>query len=130
MSKLPVDVDAYLAGLPDDVRPLLTALRKAIKTAAPQAEELIAYGMPTYKFHGTLVHFVMQKKHCSFIVVGKAVVEAFARELDDFDISGTTIHFTPEQPLPASLVKKLVKARMAENMLNEKARIAARKNKP
>jgi uncharacterized protein YdhG (YjbR/CyaY superfamily) len=109
------DVDAYLAAAPKEQRTVLENLREAIKTAAPQAEELISYQIPTYKYHGPLVHFVARESYCSFIAVSKTVLEKFKDELAGFDTSGTTIHFTAENPLPAALVKKIVKARMAEN---------------
>jgi len=62
-----------------------------------------------------LVHFMARERHCSFITVNKEVLKEFKNELADFEISGTTIHFTAEHPLPAALVKKIVKARVAEN---------------
>jgi uncharacterized protein YdhG (YjbR/CyaY superfamily) len=109
------DVDAYLASAPKELRAVLENLRASIKAAAPKAEESISYQIPTYKYHGPVVHFVARQDYCSFIVVSKAVLEKFEDELADFDTSGTTIHFTAEKPLPAKLVKKIVKARIAEN---------------
>jgi len=114
------DVDAYLATLPEDMQAILENLRRAIKAAAPTAEEVISYQIPTYKYHGPLVHFVARKTYCSFIVVTQAILETFKSELEDYDTSGTTIHFSPEKPLPASLVKKIVKARMKENEARQK----------
>lgn len=109
------DVDAYLASAPKELRAVLENLREAIKTAAPKAEEVISYQIPTYKYHGPLVHFVARTSHCSFITVNKEVLEKFKDELADFDTSGTTIHFTAENPLSAALVKKIIKARVTEN---------------
>jgi uncharacterized protein YdhG (YjbR/CyaY superfamily) len=109
------DVDAYLASAPRELRTVLENLREAIKTAAPKAEEVISYQIPTYKYHGPLVHFVARASYCSFIAVSKTVLEKFKDELAGYDTSGTTIHFTAENPLPAALVKKIVKARVAEN---------------
>ncbi len=109
------DVDAYLASTPKELRAALENLRAAIQAAAPKAEEMISYQIPTYKYHGPLVHFVARASYCSFIAVSKTVLEKFKSELADFDTSGTTIHFTAENPLPATLVKKIVKARVAEN---------------
>jgi uncharacterized protein YdhG (YjbR/CyaY superfamily) len=109
------DVDAYLASAPKELRAALDNLRAAIKAAAPKAEELISYRIPTYKYQGPLVHFVARESYCSFIAVSKTVLEKFKAELANFDTSGTTIHFTVENPLPAALVKKIVKARVAEN---------------
>lgn len=115
-----IDVDAYLAAVPPDLRTVLENLRQAIKAAAPKAEEVISYQIPTYKYHGPLVHFVARASYCSFIVVSKAILEKFKNELEGYDTSGTTIHFTAENPLPATLVKKIVKARIAENELRVK----------
>jgi uncharacterized protein YdhG (YjbR/CyaY superfamily) len=109
------DVDAYLAALPKEVRTTLEKLRKAIKAAAPMAEETISYGIPAFKYHGPLVFFAAFKNHCSFFAVGKSLIEKLSGELEPYDVSGTTIHFSPQNPLPAALVKKIVKARIAQN---------------
>ena len=114
------DVDAYLASVPKELRAVLDNLRKAIKAAAPKAEELISYQIPTYKHHGPLVHFVARASYCSLIAVSKTILEKFKDELADFDTSGTTIHFTVEHPLPAALVKKIVTARVTENEAHAK----------
>jgi len=109
------EVDTYLAALPAKTRAVLENLRRAIKAAAPRAEEMISYRIPTYKYHGPLVHFMAGKNHCSFIVVSKATLDSFPEELKGFKTSGTTIHFTPEKPLPANLIKKIIKTRLKEN---------------
>jgi len=108
-------VDEYLAASAPEVRAVLEQLRMTIKAAAPEAEETISYQIPTYKYHGPLVHFVARGSYWSFIVVSRPVLETFKNELKDYDISGTTIHFTPGHPLPAALVEKIVKARIREN---------------
>jgi uncharacterized protein YdhG (YjbR/CyaY superfamily) len=118
------DVDAYLAAAPKELRAALENLRAAIKAAAPKAEEVISYQIPTYKYHGPVVHFVARASYCSFIAASKTVLEKFKGELEEFDTSGTTIHFTVEKPLPAALVKKIVKARIAENELRVKQKRA------
>lgn len=109
------NVDQYLSTLPGDVRAMLENLRAAINAAAPKAEELISYRIPTYKYHGMLVHFLAHENYCSFVVTSRATIEQFKSELSGYKISGTTIHFTLDHPLPASLVKKIVKARLKEN---------------
>lgn len=114
------NVEVYPASAPKALRAALENLRAAIKAAAPQAEEVISYQIPTYKYHGPLVHFVARASYCSFIAVSKTVLEKFKDELEDFDTSGTTIHFTAEKPLPAKLVKRIVKARIEENELQVK----------
>jgi uncharacterized protein YdhG (YjbR/CyaY superfamily) len=114
---LPVasNVDEYLQRLPEDVRGCLEELRQTIRTAAPKAEEVISYQIPTYKYKGSLVHFAAFKNHCSFFGVSKKMLAFFEKELSPFKIAGTTIHFTPAKPLPTSLVKKIVAMRVKEN---------------
>jgi uncharacterized protein YdhG (YjbR/CyaY superfamily) len=109
------NVDEYLAAVPEEVRPVLEKLRRTIRAAAPKAEEVISYQIPMFKYHGPLVFFAAFRNHCSFYVVGKPIMETFSSELKPWDTSGTTIHFSAKKPLPASLVKKIVKARIEEN---------------
>jgi len=111
------DVDEYLRALSEAVRIMLEKVRQSIKAEAPKAEEVISYRIPTYKYIGPVVHFAAFDNHCSLIVVSKSIIEIFKEELQSYKTSGTTIHFTPENPLPAALVKKIVKAKIAENEL-------------
>ena len=108
------DVDEYLAGVPKEARATLEKLRKTIKAAAPMASESISYQMPMYKYHGMVIGFAAFKDHCS-IFPGSAVMDAHKEELKRYDTSKGTIRFPANKPLPAALVKKLVKARIAEN---------------
>ena len=108
------NVDEYLAGVPDDARATLEKLRKTIKTAAPMASEVISYHMPMYKHHGMLLGFAAFKDHCS-IFPGSAVIEEYKDELKGYHTSKGTIRFPTNKPLPAALVKKLVKARIEQN---------------
>ena len=112
---IPKTVDEYLMALPEDQQDALEKIRQAIKSAAPKAEEVISYQIPTYKLNGPLVHFAAFKNHLSLVVVSKSIAETFAKELAPFKSSGRTIHFTPEKPIPAALVKKIVKERVREN---------------
>ena len=114
------DVNAYLAAVSQEARVVLEKLRKTIKAAAPKAEEIISYQVPVYKYHGPLVSFAAFKNHCSLYVISKSVMETFSSELKPYVTSGITVHFTAEKPLPAALVKKIVKARIAENELRAK----------
>ena len=109
------DIDEYLATVPEDARSALQKLRKMIKAAAPKAEETISYQIPTFKHEGGLVGFAAFKNHCSFFVMSVSVMNAHRDILKTYDTAKSTIHFTADKPLPAALVKKLVKARMAEN---------------
>jgi uncharacterized protein YdhG (YjbR/CyaY superfamily) len=108
------DVDEYLAGVPKEARATLVKLRKTIKAAAPMASESISYQMPMYKHHGMVIGFAAFKDHCS-LFPGAAVMDAHKEELKRYDTSKGTIRFPANKPLPAALVKKLVKARIAEN---------------
>ena len=107
-------VDEYLAAVPEDARLALEKLRKTIKAAAPKATELISYQIPMYKHHGMLVGFAAFKNHCSFFV-GTKNVETYKDQLKSYDTSKGTIRFPADQPLPTALVKKLVKAHVADN---------------
>ena len=110
-----VDVEAYLAAQPKAMRNALEHLRSIIKSAAPTATEVISYQIPTFKLQGSLVAYAAFAKHCSFFVMSPPLMEQFAKELAPFNKAKATLHFTPEQPLPTTLVKKLVKARIKEN---------------
>jgi len=120
-SQLPKTVDEYLESLPVHVRSVLTQLRKTIKSTAPKAEEAISYGMPAYKYHGALVYFAAFKNHCSFFPGSSQVVKLY-EELKSFKTAKGTIQFTIDKPLPVTIVKKIVKARMKENEAREKSR--------
>ena len=109
------EVDEYLAKLPEEARTALEKLRKTIKAAAPEATETISYGMPAFKLHGSLGGFAAFKNHCSFFPMSPAVMDAHRKELEPYDTSKGTIRFPADKPLPAALVRQLVKARMAES---------------
>jgi uncharacterized protein YdhG (YjbR/CyaY superfamily) len=115
-SVAPKDVDEYLAGVPEPARSTLTKIRAAIRSAVPpEATEAISYGMPTFKYKGLLLGFAAFSKHCGLYPMSPPVIEAFKNELKDFQTSKGTIRFPVDKPLSAALVKKLVKARVAEN---------------
>ena len=107
-------VDDYLAALPEEARATLEKIRKAIKAAAPKATEVISYQMPMYKHQGMLVGFAAFKDHCSFFPGAKPIA-TYKDELKAYKTSKGTIRFPIGKPLPAALVKKLVKTRIAEN---------------
>lgn len=108
-------VDAYVAALPPAPRAALSALRKAIRAAAPQATELISYRVPTFKHLGPLVAFSASANHCALHMMSPALTRSLAAELAAYEVGTSTIRFAADEPLPASLVKKLVRARIAEN---------------
>jgi uncharacterized protein YdhG (YjbR/CyaY superfamily) len=113
-SGAPKNIDEYLAGVPEPARSTLNKIRAAIRSAAPlEATETISYRMPAFKHKGVLVWFAAFSNHCSFFPTA-AVIEAFKNELKGFSISKGTIQFPTDKPLPAALVKKMVKARIAQ----------------
>lgn len=121
MAGKPTNIDEYLAGVKDDdKRAALEKLRATIKAAAPKAEECISYSTPAFRQNGMLVSFGAAAKHCAFYVMSGSLLEQFQDELKDYDTSKGTIRFKPEKPIPAALVRKLVKARIAENDKNRK----------
>jgi uncharacterized protein YdhG (YjbR/CyaY superfamily) len=111
----PKTIDEYLAPLSDDKRAALEKLRKIIRAAAPKAEECISYQVAAFRQNGMLVGFGATAKHCAFYLMSSTTVDAHKDELKDYDTSKGTIRFQADQPLPAALVRKLVKARIAEN---------------
>ncbi len=112
----PQTIDEYLATLPDDKRAALEELRKTIRAAAPKAEECISYSLPAFRLDGkVLVGFGASASHCAFYPMSGGAVAAHADELSAYETSKGTIRFQANEPLPAPLVRKLVKARIAEN---------------
>ena len=116
-------VDEYLALQKSDVRDTLEKVRKAIKAAAPKSEEVISYQIPTYKLNGPVAAFAAFPNHCSFFTTSHAIMKEFKDDLKEYDTSGVTIRFQAGNPLPATLIKKLVIAKIKEN----EARINRRK---
>jgi uncharacterized protein YdhG (YjbR/CyaY superfamily) len=114
-NRAPQDVDEYLARVPEPARSTLGKIRAAIRSAVPpEATEIISYGMPAFKHKGVLVWFAAFSNHCSLFPTA-SVVEAFKNELKGLSTSKGTIQFPTDKPLPAALVRKLVKARVAQN---------------
>ena len=117
------DVDQWLSRLEPRQRTALEKLRAQIMTAAPGAEEVISYGQPTYKLHGHLVAFGAFKNHLSFFPMSSTLISQIPGAAA-FATSSGTMQFQPDRPIPAALVKKLVKARIAQNLevADERAR--------
>ena len=108
--------DDYLAGLPRDQRAALDKLRSAIRAAAPKAEECISYQLPAFRLDGkVLVLYGATAKHCSFFPGSGTAVEAHKGDLEGYSTSKGTIRFDADKPLPATLVRKIVEYRIAEN---------------
>ena len=120
----PRDVEDYLSRVPLIQRKVLEQLRRTIKSVAPDAVEVISYQMPTFKLNGRmLVSYAAFNEHCSFFP-GAGPVDVHADELKSFTTSKGTVRFTPEKPLSAALVKKLVKTRIKLNEAAQKKRKA------
>jgi uncharacterized protein YdhG (YjbR/CyaY superfamily) len=115
----PTSVEDYLAALPEAPRAILEKLRNAIKAAAPEATETtetISYQMPTFKQDGRfLVSYAAFKAHCSLFPASAKVLEAHGEELKPYFSGKGTLRFTADRPIPAALVKKIVKTRIEEN---------------
>jgi uncharacterized protein YdhG (YjbR/CyaY superfamily) len=112
--KVPKTVDEYIAGVPEPARTTLFKIRTAILAASPpEAIETISYGMPASKYKGILVWYAAFTDHCSLFPTA-SIVEAFRAELQGYSVSKGTIRFPLDKPPPAALVKKLVKARVAQ----------------
>jgi uncharacterized protein YdhG (YjbR/CyaY superfamily) len=108
-----------IASFPQAVREQLYLLRQTIKEVAPEAEEAIKYRMPTFVFHGNLVYFAAWKKHIGFYPITSAMEESIP-ELSEYPTSGRgTIQFPLDQPLPVSLIQKIVASRVKENLENK-----------
>jgi uncharacterized protein YdhG (YjbR/CyaY superfamily) len=114
--RAPKDVDEYLASVPEPARGTLNKMRAAIRSAVPpEATETISYRIPAFKHNGVLVWFAAFSTHCSLFPTA-SVIEAFKNELKGF----STIHFPTDKPLPITLIKKLVKARVAQSESKER----------
>jgi uncharacterized protein YdhG (YjbR/CyaY superfamily) len=112
MNDRPADIDGYLAKLPEDARATLEGLRRTIKATAPEADESISYGVPTFKYRGRpLAYFGAAKRHCALYGLP---MEPFKDELAAYDTAKGTIRFPPGEPPPEALVRKLVEARMMD----------------
>lgn len=120
MKKTP-SIGAYIKEYPKNTQKLLQEFRTIIKKHAPQAEEGISYGIPTFKLHGNLVHFGGYKNHVA-LYPGSYAIKIFAKELSSYKTSKGTIQFPLDKPLPRALIAKIVKFRVQENKLQAKTK--------
>lgn len=110
------DVDAYLAKVPEPARTTLEKLRATIRSVVPpETTEKLSYGMPAFHYKGALVAYAAFKNHCSFFPMQASLTDEMQEELKGYRTSKGTLQFPQDKPLPASLVKKMVRARIAEN---------------
>ena len=120
------DIDSYIIEQPIEVRERLELLRHAIQTSAPKAEEIISYGMPAFKFHGMLVYFAAFKNHIGFYALPSGNA-AFQKELSVYKQGKGSIQFPLDKKLPLTLIKKIVKFRVKENLEKEALKKAVAK---
>ncbi len=110
------DVDAYLAKVPEPARTTLGKIRATIRSVVPsEATEGLSYGMPAFHYKGALVAYSAFKNHCSFFPMQASLTDEMQEELKGYRTSKGTLQFALDKPLPATLVKKMVKRRVAEN---------------
>lgn len=107
-------IPEYIARFPEHVRSILEELLKVIRETAPEAEEAISWGMPTFRLHGNLVHFAAYKHHIGFYP-GSSAIDAFREELPPYKHSKGTVQFPIDKPIPFDLVRKIVRYRVKEN---------------
>lgn len=105
----------YISTFPKDVQETLEKLRQTVKKAAPEAEEAISYQMPTFKLHGNLVYFAAFKNHIGFYPTSRGI-DVFKKELSSCETAKGTVRFPIDKPLPLSLISKIVKYRVKENL--------------
>lgn len=114
-------IDEYIDSFPPDVRQILQELRQTIKEAAPQAQETISYRMPTFTLHGNLVHFAAFSKHIGFYPTPSGI-EAFNEELSRYKRAKGSVQFPMDEPLPLSLIRRIVEYRVRENLERHQAK--------
>jgi len=108
-------IDEYIDMFPSDIQNLLQEMRRTIREAAPEAEETISYQIPTFRLNGNLVHFAAFKNHIGFYPTSSGI-NAFKKELSRYEGSTGTVRFPIGKPLPLSLIRKIVKFRVKENL--------------
>lgn len=124
----PETVEDYIYSLPGNVKIKIEAMRRTIRKAAPQAEELISYSMPAFKLEGMLVWYAAFKEHIGFYPMASAI-KAFKKELSVFKGAKGSVQFPLDKPLPLKLVRKMVKYRVKENREHTIAKAVKRTNK-
>ena len=119
------DVDEYISGFPEETQEIMQRIRATIKKAAPNASEIISYGMPAYKMNGVLVYFGGYKNHIGFYPTGSGIA-AFEKELVGFKSSKGAVQFALDKPLPVKLITQMVKFRLEDDA--QKAKMKKAKN--
>lgn len=116
------NVDEYILSFPEQTQKLLIQVRATIKKTAPEAEELISYQMPAYKYHGVLVYFGGYEKHIGFYPTPSGI-ENFKEELSKYKSSKGAVQFPLNEPMPLKLIAKIVAFRMKENRMKEEVKM-------
>jgi uncharacterized protein YdhG (YjbR/CyaY superfamily) len=109
------NIDAYIAAAPEGVQPVLEKIRETVRTAAPDAEETISYGMPAFRQNGVLVYFAAFKDHIGFFPTSEGISQ-FKKELEPYATSKGTVRFPLDKTIPYTLIRKIVKHRVQENL--------------
>jgi uncharacterized protein YdhG (YjbR/CyaY superfamily) len=120
------NIDEYIGQFPVEIQEILQKVRQTIREAAPEAREKISYQMPTFDWHGNLVHFAAHKEHIGFYPTPSGI-EAFAGELSGYESSKGAVRFLIDQPMPLDLISRIVKFRVEEN--RKKAEAKSKKKK-
>jgi uncharacterized protein YdhG (YjbR/CyaY superfamily) len=115
----PHTIDDYIAAFPITTQLLLEQIRECIRAAAPDAEEIISYSMPAFRQKGILVYFAAYSKHIGFYPTASGI-QTFKEELSVYKGAKGSVQFPLDKPLPLELISKIVKFRLAENMLKTK----------
>jgi uncharacterized protein YdhG (YjbR/CyaY superfamily) len=120
-------VEAYLAKVPEPARTTLQKVRATIRSVVPaEATEGLSYGMPAFRYKGALVAYAAFKDHCSFFPMQASLLDEMKDELKNYRTSKGTLQFPQNKPLPAALLKKMVKLRIAENQIRSTAKAKSR----
>ena len=123
---IPKDIDEYIASFPKDIQDILEKLRTTIRKAAPEAEEIINYQIPTFTLKGNLVHFAAFKKHIGFYPTPTGI-EAFKKELSTYEGAKGSVKFPLDQLIPFDLISKIVTFRVKENLERAEAKVKKKK---
>ncbi|MBA8879929.1 iron chaperone [Phyllobacterium myrsinacearum] len=115
-------VEEYLQSLPESARAVLEEVRRAIRNAAPEAEEVISYQIPAFKFHGMLIYYSAYTQHVSLSFPAFEVFEVFKKEFAPYEVSKSTIRFKLDETMPLDLIRRIVAFRLKENLEKENAK--------
>lgn len=114
------EVDVYIQSAAAIAQPHLNAIRQIIQATAPKAEEYVSYGIPSYKLYGPLIGFGAFKSHISLFMLNGSFLSNPPFDLSKYPKTKSAIHFSYDEKLPITLIKKIIKARLVENIAKEK----------